>query len=213
MNPALQKPGEWRELMSEENQNIDWTYHGKPDFLLGTGATKAEQALGWTASLFGAGLFGYFYWMDTFHWAGWQYLVAGLLAFDVIGGVVANSLNSCKRFYHSSARADEPAYTPLVKNHLAFTAFHVHTILVALLYERTNLLYGFFWYALLVAFTVAILKTPLYLRRPLAFLFIALAILLNLYFVTPVAGFEWLVPALYIKILYGHLVREEPYRP
>jgi hypothetical protein len=37
-------------------------------------------------------------------------------------------------------------------------------------------------------------------------------ILLNYYFLQPVAGFEWLMPALFLKIVYGHIVREEPYR-
>ena len=40
-----------------------------------------------------------------------------------------------------------------------------------------------------------------------------LAILVNLYVVRPVVGFEWLVPALFLKLIYGPLVREEPYRP
>ncbi len=56
-------------------------------------------------------------------------------------------------------------------------------------------------------------NTPLYIRRPVAFFAILLALLLNIYIILPVQGFEWFVPALMIKILYGHLVREEPYRP
>ena len=39
------------------------------------------------------------------------------------------------------------------------------------------------------------------------------AILANLYLIRPVPGFEWLIPALFLKIVYGHIVREEPYRP
>jgi hypothetical protein len=41
-----------------------------------------------------------------------------IFAFDVVGGVVANSLNSCKRFYHTAAKSDEPQYTAFFKNHL-----------------------------------------------------------------------------------------------
>jgi hypothetical protein len=44
-------------------------------------------------------------------------------------------------------------------------------------------------------------------------LLIFLSILINFYLVEAIPGFEWLIPALFLKILYGHLVREEPYRP
>lgn len=44
-------------------------------------------------------------------------------------------------------------------------------------------------------------------------LLVLTAIMLNLYVITAVQGFEWVVPVLFIKIIYGHLVREEPYRP
>ncbi len=192
---------------------INWRYSGKPDFLLGTGASPAEKALGWAASFVGVGIYGYLYLTHQLNWAVWQYFLASLLAFDVIGGVVANTLNSCKRFYHTPVKADEPRGTALFKNHLAFSALHIHTLLVQLLYGAETVYYGLFWYIGLVISAWAILKTPLYLRRPAAFLVIVLALLLNLYVVMPVRGFEWLVPALYIKIIYGHLVQEEPYRP
>ncbi len=199
--------------MSDKQVNIDWSYSGKADFSLGTGATKAEQLIGWVASLAGAGLYGFLYLTHALPWIWWQYVLAGLLAFDVIGGITANSLNSCKRFYHSPARPDEPAYAAFFKNHLAFSALHVHTILVAILFGAANYFYGVFWYVFLMAGTILIINTPLYLKRPMAFLLISLALLLNIYIIIPVLGFEWLVPALMIKILYGHLVKEEPYRP
>jgi hypothetical protein len=72
--------------------------------------------------------------------------------------------------------------------------------------------YGAFWYLALVLSTVLVLFTPLYLQRPLAMGLIMTAILLNFYFIQPVVGFEWFVPALFLKIIYGHVVREEPYR-
>jgi len=196
--------------MKQDEIIINWNYSGKADFMLGNGATVAEQALVWAAGFVGLGLYGYFYLTQAFNWAWWQYLIAALMAFDILGGVVANSLNSCKRFYHTPAKPGESVF---FKNHLAFSALHIYPLLVSVLYASTNLLYGVFWYLFLMAGTVVILKTPLYLRRPAAFLAIALALLLNIYIVPPVHGFEWLVPALFIKILYGHLVREEPYRP
>ncbi|MCX6064824.1 MAG: hypothetical protein NT121_03595 [Chloroflexi bacterium] len=199
--------------MPDDKVNINWNYSGEADFLLGTGATNAEQVLGWVASLVGASLYGYLYLTHALNWAWWQYILAGFLAFDVIGGIVANSLNSCKRFYHTAVKPDEPQYTAFFKNHFAFSALHVHTLLIAILFGAPGYFYGIFWYAFLLAGTIIIISTPLYLKRPVAFLAISLALLLNIYVISPVQGFEWFAPALMIKILYGHLVKEEPYRP
>ncbi len=191
---------------------VRWRYRGKPDFLLGTGAAPAERRLAALAALGGAALYGFFFLRRAFPWAGWQYLLAAVLAYDVLGGVVANTLNSCKRFYHTPPRPEEPRYAAFFKNHLAFTALHVHPLLAAALYGG-SLARGAFWYLFLLAAALFILRAPLYLQRPLAFFFITLTLLLNAYALPPLAGFEWLAPALNIKILYGHLVREEPYRP
>jgi hypothetical protein len=209
----LQNKNPVEEIMQQDEVHIDWNYSGKADFLLGTSASKAEQFLGWAASLLGVSLYGYLYLTHALNWTWWQYVLAGCLSFDVIGGIVANSLNSCKRFYHTAAKSDEPRYTSFFKNHAVFSSFHIHTLLVSFLFSTTHYFYGIFWYLFLMIGTVAIVNTPLYLKRPAAFLAIALALLLNYHVIFPVHGFEWLVPALMIKILYGHLVREEPYRP
>jgi hypothetical protein len=193
-----------------EKAVINWTYSGKADYLLGNGATVAEQALVWVAGLAGLGLYGYLYLTHALGWAWWQYLIAALIAFDILGGIVANNLNSCKRFYHTLAKPGELSFA---KNHLAFSALHIYPLLAWVLFDTSKLFYGVFWYVFLMGGTFVILKTPLYLRRPAAFLAIALALLLNLYVISPVHGFEWLTPGLFIKILYGHLVQEEPYRP
>jgi len=192
---------------------VDWNYSGKADFLLGTSATRAEKILGWSAGLVGAGLYVWLYMTRALDWAWWQYIVAGLLAFDVAGGVVANALNSCKQFYHTPPKPDEPPYAAFFKNHLFFTLLHIHPLAIALLFGSSNYFFGIFWYLYLIAGTIVITGTPLYIRRPVAFFGILLALLLNIYVIAPVPGFEWFVPALMMKILYGHLVREEPYRP
>ncbi len=199
--------------MPDETAHVDWHYRGKPDFLFGTGATPAERAFGYAGALVGAGLFINLFLVHALPWSGWQYLVAGLIASDLFGGIVTNSLNSTKRLYHSPILPQDPGYAGFFKNHLAFTALHVYPLLIALLYAPHNYIYGVFWYAYLLLAAIIILNVPLYLRRPAAFLAISLALVVNIYFVLPAPGFEWLAPALMIKILYGALMREEPYRP
>lgn len=199
--------------MESAPSHIDWAYSGRTDLAFGTGATRAERALGWTGALMGLALVGYFYAIGAYPWAFWQYALAAFLGMDVVGGVVANSLNSGKRFYHTLPQPGESALTRLLKHHALFAALHIHPILVGLLFGATNWLYAGVWYVALVGATLLVLAAPLYLRRPLAMLLIVLALLGNTYLVPGVAGFEWLVPALFLKIVYGHAVREEPYRP
>lgn len=192
---------------------IDWEYSGKPDGFFGTGATKFEQGIVWVFGILGTALLGWVAWTHSIPWAWWQYVIAALLALDVLGGVTANALNSCKRFYHSPIHTEETGFTALSKNHYAFVVFHIHTIIVGIFFGGFDLGYGFFWYFALLACTFLLVNIPLYLQRPMALGLIMLAILVNLYVVRPVVGFEWLVPALFLKLIYGHLVREEPYRP
>ncbi len=192
--------------------NIDWNYSGKPDGFFGTGATVLEQTLVWAFGLLGIALLGWHWRTISLPWSWWQYAIAALITLDVLGGVVANSLNSCKRYYHSPVKPEETGFNALAKNHMAFTALHVHPILIGLLFGNMNWIYGLFWYALMMAASFVILRIPLYLHRPAALGIIMTAILLNFYFIPPVSGFEWFVPALFLKIIYGHIVREEPYR-
>jgi hypothetical protein len=54
--------------------------------------------------------------------------------------------------------------------------------------------------------------TPLYLKRPVAMLIITTGIMMNFYVLPSISGFEWLMPLLFLKIVYAHSVMEEPYR-
>jgi hypothetical protein len=199
--------------MQNKTVHIDWNYSGKPDGFFGTGATLAEQILVWVFGLLGTSILGWVAWSRSIPWTWWQYGIAALLALDVLGGVVANSLNSCKRFYHAPIQPAETGFTGLAKNHLAFTALHIHPLIIGLVFGSMNWSYGLFWYVSLVLSALLVLQLPLYLHRPIALGIIMLAILLNIYIFQPVTGFEWLIPALFLKIIYGHIVREEPYRP
>ncbi|MBL8080715.1 MAG: hypothetical protein JNM55_22275 [Anaerolineales bacterium] len=199
--------------MTTKNILIDWKYSGTPDGFFGTGSTTMEQGIVWLFGCAGAMLLGWVWWTNSISWTWWQYAIAALIALDVLGGVVANSLNSCKRFYHSPLQSEETGFTAFAKNHFMFTALHIHPVLIGLLFGNFNWTYGLFWYAILLLSAVVILRIPLYLQRPASMGIIMLAALFNFYIIPPVSGFEWLVPALFLKIVYGHLVHEEPYRP
>jgi len=197
----------------ERLPNITWAYRGKTNLAVGTQATTIEEILGWTAGFIGVVIIGFFCWKNNFDWEIWQYIVVAILAYDVVGGAVANSLNSCKRFYHSSVQTFEPNYVKLAKNHLFFSVIHVHPLIVSLIFSSVSWFYGSFWYLILQISVLSVTRTPLYLQRPVSMLIIVTALLTNDYLVSSPTGLEWLIPVLFIKIVYGHTVKEEPYRP
>ncbi len=197
----------------ERLPNIIWSYRGKTDLAVGTQATTTETILGWTAGLIGVVILCFYSWKNDFHWTTWQYIIAVIIAYDIVGGVVANSLNSCKRFYHSSIQTFEPGYVKLAKNHLFFSIIHIHPLIVSLIFSSASWFYGLFWYLILQISVLTVTKTPLYLQRPVSMLIIVTALLINGYFISSPTGMMWLIPVLFIKIVYGHTVKEEPYRP
>ena len=127
-----------------KSSNIIWSYEGKPDLVAGTEATSIESLLAWGGGLIGIGFTCLFYYKNEFNWTIWQYIVVAIVAYDTIGGAIANSLNSCKRFYHSSVCEFEPKYVRLAKNHLFFALIHVHTLLISSLFDTASLFYGVF---------------------------------------------------------------------
>jgi hypothetical protein len=198
--------------MSHPHPIIDWNYTPPLDLTVGPGATRAEQILAYSAGLLLPVFFIYAALTGRYEWGWWQYLLAGLVGADIGAGAVANALNSCKRFYHTY-REDEPASVRFSKRKLAFTALHVYPLLAGLLFGELNWLYGLIWYGLLLVSAWIVTRTPLYLKRPAAVWIMIAAVLVNAYVIPAVPGFEWLAPLLFIKIIHGHLVREEPYRP
>ena len=196
----------------KEQPLINWDYSGKPDLAFGNGATRSEQTIATVAGFFiplailWMGLTG------VIHWTWWQYLIAVLMGMDMGSGMVANMLNSGKRFYHTPIKEDEIKIR-FLKNKIGFTAMHIYPILGGLLFGQVDWLYAFGWYLLLILSAVIVTRVPLYLRRPTATFIVLLSIIGNLYFLPAPIGLEWLVPVLFIKIILAHLVQEEPYRP
>ena len=133
---------------SKQEKNISWEYSGKPNFAVGTGATMTEQILGWGSCfvvpiiLIIAIASG----KIQVEWSIQLLLIALFLAFEVGGGVVCNSLNSAKRFYHSPIKNEEGWKGKLLKNPLVFAFFHIHSILVWFLFKPEEFLIGILWF-------------------------------------------------------------------
>jgi len=175
------------------------------DRLIGPGATLAETTLILVSALTGTiaaalrlGLLEF----DLLHVA-----VGAVLGFDILGGAVCNATDTTKRWYHR----------PEVRwvQHMAFVLPHlVYVALVAWLFQSRA---GFDWnyfstvsICLLFA-TIVVLVVPAYLKRPVAMGLYLVAMAVGLYTVGLTTGLEWFIPALFLKLLIGHLVPEQLY--
>ncbi len=192
---------------------IRWGYSGRADFLCGTDATPAERWLAYgMASLLTAIILAIDLSASTPIAQGWNILLLAFFAFDIAGGAVANLLNSCKRFYHGDLQAVDGRGARIAKNSMLFTAIHLHPVLAAYVFNG-DVINAVIWYLLLLASVATTLASPLYLRRATAGALTVLALLASQSILPLGAGLEWFIPCLFLKLVLGHAVQEEPYRP
>ncbi|MBK0420274.1 hypothetical protein JD276_14665 [Leucobacter sp. CSA1] len=203
-----------REQPREATSAVNWAVSpGKPDPIFGTGATRAEKSLANITGLVGAAGITALALGTNASWNWAQYVLAAILSFDVVGGVIANGLNSAKRdHFGSHGETPESFGMKLVRRPILFSALHLHPILIALAFAPTLWWWGAFWYLFTLAGTIAVRRSALYLQRPVALAFCALAGITA--FFTPAPDlWEWLPVLLTMKLVLAHSVQEEPYRP
>ena len=210
---AIRKPKAAQTAEASEGPKIDWRYSGSPDPMTGTGAALSEQAIFWIVGLLGAALMIVLARGGWVLWNWWRTGLAAVIAFDLIGGAAAAALNSSKRFYFSPAKQNERGPLKLLKTGYYLPAISVHPILIYLIYRAQQAWVGFAIYLIVGAVAIGVRKAPLYLARPIAVTAVIAAIVASSYFIDVPPGFEWMLPVLVIKLVLGHAVREEPYRP
>ena len=170
------------------------------DRLIGPGATPAENTLIVISCIIGALAVASQLWsqgFDSLHIA-----VGSLLGFDIIGGAVCNATDTTKRWYH------RPGATWV--QHIAFILPHLlHVAMVSWLFRDPM---GFDWNyfgsitSYLFFAAAIVLAIPSYLKRPVAAGLYLIVIAIGLYRVGSTFGVEWFIPALFLKLLIGHLV-------
>lgn len=176
------------------------------DAFIGPGATVAEEWLQFLGSMILSAIallifFIRFPGEPTFT----QIMITALIALDLSGGIITNATSTAKRWYHREGQG--------WRQHIAFVLPHgIHLALLVSLFGGFAWWFFLVFYGYLIATTILILQTPLYLQRPMAFVCYAGVVLLNIVFV-PVAGLEWVVPFLFLKLLISHLLKEAPFRP
>lgn len=193
--------------------NIDWTppsrrngWHRYWDGFVGPGATSTEE---WLQLLGGLGLtaLALLVFLLRFHGQPTlaQIMILTVLTLDLSGGVITNATSTAKRWYHREGQG--------WRQHIIFVLPHgLHLALVVWLFPGFGWWFFLLFYGYLVAATLLILHTPLYIQRPMAFICYAGVVLLN-GLLAPPAGLEWVIPFLFLKLLIGHLLKEAPFRP
>lgn len=197
------------------SSQVDWNEpSAPPDPVYGTGALREERRLAQVIAVSAAALVLLAAQLDpALAWSVWQYALAGVLAFDLCGGVIANGLNSAKRDHFAAHSALEATWWGrLVRRPVPFASVHVQPIAVALLFPGATVWWGVGWYAVALSSVALVSRAPLYLARPTA-LSVCVATALVSPLVTSPSGFAWLPVVLVLKLVLAHAVREEPYRP
>jgi hypothetical protein len=192
--------------------SVDWDYPepreglaGQWDTFIGPGATRAESALMLGFGLAAGILLLVYQYIAGLGWDILQQIVAALLTFDLVGGVVSNSTSATKRWYHREGQG--------FKEHMGFIAFHfIHPLLIVIFFMSFDWVYFILVYGFLIVSAVVVLLSPLYIRRPVSIVMFLGALVVNIYLLIPAPGFEWFVPVLFLKLIVGHAVKEEPYR-
>ena len=179
---------------------------GMLDRFIGPGATREELGLQLLPAIAAAIVAPLYALTQPHSWTILQLGIIALLGLDCVGGVLTNATNTAKRWYHRPGQG--------WREHLIFVSFHViHIFIVAMLFRGND--WGFFFFVsgyLLVA-AIAILRSPLYLQRPIALGLYGLALLGDRYLLSPTLGLEWFLPFLMLKLLVSHLLPETPYQP
>ncbi|WP_043502423.1 hypothetical protein [Georgenia sp. SUBG003] len=194
--------------------HVDWTLpDAPPHALFGAGARPEEKALVLGTAVVGTAVVLVHGHVSFGTWAVWQYVVAAVIAFDLLGGVVANGLNPAKRDHHAPRPHPDASFVGrLARRPTLFAAAHVQPIVVGLLFPGAGVWWGPAWYAAFLAAVAAVSRAPLHLQRPAA-LCVCVAAVLASVTVTAPAGFAWLPVVMALKLPLAHAVQEEPYRP
>ncbi|MBD2259434.1 hypothetical protein [Pseudanabaena sp. FACHB-2040] len=174
---------------------------GLLDRFIGPGATKAELLLQFVPPLIAMIVAPAYALTLPIQWTPVQIGLIALLALDLVGGVLTNATSAAKRWYHRPGQGWQ--------QHLAFVSLHViHVWLVAVLFRGGDWVFGLSTSGYLLGAAILILRSPLYLQRPVALGLYGLALLGDRYLFTPTPGLEWFLPFFFLKLLVSHLLQD-----
>jgi hypothetical protein len=173
------------------------------DRFVGPGATRNELMLTWVAALSGAATVCAYALLAGLPWSTLQFVVASLLAADLVGGVATNATETAQRWYHRQGQT--------ARDHLIFIGVHVAQIaLVAWVFRSGDWLFVAGTYSYLMLVSVVVASVPSSMKRPMAMLAVVDALVIGLMIFTPTPGLEWFFPALVLKLIACHFLPNLP---
>ena len=179
---------------------------GMLDKFVGPGATQTEVVLQLIVPVIAAIVAPLHASQMVEGWSLAQYIICGVLAFDIAGGVITNATSSAKRWYHRQGQG--------FKQHFGFASLHLlHLLLVSWLYLAFDVEWFLIAGGYLLISVATVLSVPQYLQRPVALFGYACGLLIAMYLLSQPEGLEWFLPLFYLKLLVSHVLKEEPYRP
>lgn len=189
----------------------DWNYPppregfaGQLDRFVGPGATKAEQIIPLVTAIAAAGLVLGIAATQDLGWTTLQFILAGLLAFDLFGGPATLATSSAKRWYHRASST--------LTDHLKFVSAHILQIgLVAHFFRDGDWLWLTAISTGVIVSSTLVLITTLRYQRTVAYILSCFGIALGVSLFDPTPGLAWFVPVLFIKLVIAHSSVEEPY--
>ncbi|MBB1245247.1 hypothetical protein GL263_16965 [Streptomyces durbertensis] len=137
-------------------------------------------------------------------WSTAQLVIVAVVALDLVGGVLTNSTNAAKRWYHRAAPGARRARLLFVSAHLA----HLAAMGLVVLSGDWGWTAGNA--ALLAVGAVCVEFAPLHLRRPVSMVVLMAAVLVNLFWLTVPLQLAWFAPLFFLKLVVCHLVPEAP---
>lgn len=177
----------------------------RPDWLFGTGATPAEKMLAHSIAVLGAlalAVAG-----RHLHWSWWQWLLGLLLVWDLVGGVVANGLDTAKRFYHSPLPPTTKRPARVLHHPVGFTGAHIQPILAGLCFPGGTWWWGALWYAWALVGAIVVEAVAERLQRPIALAMVVAGVMTAPLLPGPY-GLTWLPAVLLLKLVLAHGVPE-----
>lgn len=177
----------------------------RPDWVFGTGATPREKGLACATAAIGCVLFTAGGWDHG--WAWWQWLIGLLMVWDLVGGVVANGLDTAKSFYHSPLTFPAGAVPRFLHRPVGFTAVHVQAVIAGLVFPGGPWWWGPLWYVWALVGVVVVESVSERFQRPVALAVVASGVMVSA-LVTAPDGLAWLPAILLLKLVLAHGVPE-----
>jgi hypothetical protein len=192
---------------------IDWDvpptapgWAGRLQRFLAPGKSRGENAVELVGGTICVALLGWLAWRtDAYrNWSVAQAALITLVALDLVGGVLTNSTNAAKRWYHRHAPG-------MFRSRLVFVSAHIlHLAAIAFLILDNDWLWLLVNALMLLACAVLIELVALHIKRPTAMAAYLSVLLVNLALFPVPAGLGWFVPFFFLKLLVCHLVPEAP---